>query len=99
MYAQTITTTDVQRRFSQILDDLTDPIIVMRDSKPEAVVVDYDEYLELKKDQKKVEFAEFESLLDSVHAKNAHIPVKVMEKDIEEAFKYVRSHRRHKHLR
>lgn len=98
MNLQTVTTTDIQRNFSRILSNLNEPVVVMRDSRPEAVVVDYFEYLELKKIKEESEIEEFEQLLDKVHAKNAHIPVKKMEKDIEEALKYVRSHRRHKHL-
>jgi len=98
MDLRTITSTDVQRGFGKFLDNLTDPILVMRDSRPEAVMVGYFEYLELKKVKEKSEIEEFEKLLDKVHAKNAHIPIKKMEKDIEEALKYVRSHRRHKHL-
>lgn len=98
MNLQTVTTTDIQRNFSRILSNLNEPVVVMRDSRPEAVVVDYFEYLELKKVKEESEIEEFEKLLDKVHAKNAHISVKKMEKDIEEALKYVRSHRRHKHL-
>lgn len=99
MNMQTVTSTDIQRNYRSIVNSLIEPVVVMTDSRPEVVVVDYREYLDQKKIIEKYELEEFEKLLDGVHAKNAHIPVKQMEKDIDEALKYVRNHRRHKHLR
>mgnify|MGYP001575447686 CR=1 FL=1 len=99
MNMQTVTSTDIQRNYRSIVNSLSEPVVVMRDSRPEVVVVDYFEFLELKQIKDKSDIDELEKLLDRVHAKNAHIPAKEMKKDIDEAFRYVRSHRRHKHLR
>jgi len=93
MDLQTVTSTDVQRGFAKILNNLTDPILVMRDSRPAAVVVDYKEYLRMKGTQRKEKAAAFEKMLDEIHAKNAHIPAAEVNRDVAAAIKYVRSHR------
>ena len=91
---QTVTTTQVQRNFGKILDDFDEPVVVMRDSKPEKVIIDYDDYIQMKKKDEKTRNEEFFSMLDKIHARNAHIPAEEVEKDVEEALKYVRSRRR-----
>lgn len=96
MNLQTVTTTDIQRGFSKILDNLVDPLIIIRDSRPQAVIVEYEDYLDLKKVKEMETTRELEELLAKVHARNSHIPAEEVEKDVEEALKYVRHHRRHK---
>ena len=93
MDLQTVTSTDVQRGFAKILNNLTEPVLVMRDSRPAAVVVDYKEYLRMKQAQRKERAETFLKMLDEVHAQNAHIPAAEVDRDVAAAIKYVRSHR------
>lgn len=95
MDLQTVTTTDIQRGFPKILAGLDEPVIIIRDSRPKAVIVEYEDYLDLKKAKEMEATRELEELLAKVHARNAHIPAEEVEKDVEEALKYVRRHRRH----
>ncbi len=92
---QTVTSTDMQRNFASIFSRLSEPVVVMRDSRPGAVFVDYQEFMDMKKRDQKSRDEEIFRLLDKIHAKNAHIPAKQVERDVDEALKYVRSRRRH----
>lgn len=93
MDLQTVTSTDVQRGFGKFLDNLTEPVVVIRDSRPAAVVIDYKEYLRMKDSRRKQTTAELEQMLDEIHARNAHIPAAEVKRDVAAAIKYVRSHR------
>ena len=94
MDLQTVSSTYAQRNFSKLLNELDRPVTVLRDSEPEAVIIDYDEYLRMKRGEEKRKDAEFFEMLDKIHARNAHIPEEEVEKDVEEALRYVRSRRR-----
>ena len=72
---------------------MDEPVVVMRDSKPEKVLLNYDDYVQMKNRDLKAKDEEFFAMLDSIHARNAHIPEKEVERDVEEALKYVRSRR------
>lgn len=95
---QTVTSTDIQRSFPRILSNLDEPVAIMRDNRFEAVLVNYQDYLDMKELEKKNRAEKIFAMLDKVHAQNAHIPAKQVERDVEEALKYVRSRRRHQHL-
>lgn len=94
---QTVTSTDIQRSFPKILSNLDEPVVIMRDNRFEAVLVNYQDYIDMKKLERKNRTEKIFAMLKKVHAQNAHIPVKQVERDVEEALKYVRSHRRHQH--
>ncbi len=93
MDMQTITTTYAQRNFGKILDELDEPVVVMRDSEPEAVLMDYDDYKSYVREKKKADTEKVMRMLEQIHKRNAHIPAEEVERDVEEALKYVRSHR------
>ncbi|KKU28736.1 MAG: hypothetical protein UX80_C0024G0006 [Candidatus Amesbacteria bacterium GW2011_GWA2_47_11b] len=93
MDMQTITTTYAQRNFGKILDELDEPVIVMRDSEPEAVLMDYEDYKSYVREKKKADTEKVMRMLERIHKRNAHIPAEEVERDVEEALKYVRSHR------
>lgn len=93
MNLPTFTTTDIQRRFPKILDRLTDAFVVIRDSQPAAVVVDYNEYLRMKRIEEKDRAEAIEQMLRTMHDKNARFPAPVVKKDVDEALSAVRSRR------
>jgi PHD/YefM family antitoxin component YafN of YafNO toxin-antitoxin module len=49
-----ISSTYFQRNIGKILDNLTEPIIILRGSKPEAVIMPYKQFLEMVKSSKKI---------------------------------------------
>lgn len=95
MDLQTVTTTQVQRGFGKILDTLDEPVLVMRDSMPEAVVMPYDDYRVLVNRKKRDDWLEIKKMLAGIHKRNAHIPDEEVNRDIEEALAYVRGSHRH----
>lgn len=95
MDLRAVTTRDIQRNFSKILDKLDEPVVVVRDSRPEAVLLDYQEYVEMKKSQEKAKDEEIFAMLDKMHERNAHVSTEEVDKDVEEALKHVRSSGRH----
>lgn len=94
MDLQIVTSTDVQRGFGKFLDNLTEPVIVMRDSRPGAIVLTPRDYRQYEKERRQLATYKLMALLDKVHRRNRHIPAKEVDKDVEEALKYVRSRRR-----
>lgn len=94
MDAQMISTTYLQRNFGRVVDGLSEPITVLRDSEPDFVIIKYKDFLRMRMENEKRKDDEFFAMLDDIHARNAHITEKELDKDIDEAFKYVRSHRR-----
>lgn len=94
MDLHTVTSTDVQRGFGKFLDNLTEPVIIMRDSRPGAIVLTPRDYRQYEKERKQLATYKLMSLLNKIHWRNRRIPAKEVEKDVEEALKYVRSRRR-----
>ncbi len=84
MNLQMVTTTDVQRNFKKILDN-DQPVIVMRDSKPKKVVMEYQEYLRMKKFEDDRLGREFEEALDRMQSRNKGIDEKKLDKILREA--------------
>lgn len=93
MDLQTVSSTYAQRNFGEILDS-SEPIVIVRDSRREKILLDYDNYVQMMERERKARNEEFFSMLKKVHARNAHIPAKEVERDVEEALKYVRARRR-----
>lgn len=85
MDLQTVTTTDIQRSFARILDDLEVPKVVMRDSQPKAVILSYPEYLRMKKFERDRLKREFGEALDRMQRKNKGIDEKKLDKILKEA--------------
>jgi len=90
----TVTTTYAQRNFGKLLDELDEPVVVMRDSEPEAVLMGYKDYQMYQKEKKKADTEKLMEMLRQIHKRNAHIPAGEVERDVEEALKYVRARRR-----
>ena len=70
MNLQTVSTTDVQRNFRKILDEMTGPVVVARDSRPTAVIMNYADYLSLSRAEEERLDREFERLLAKMQAQN-----------------------------
>ncbi|TSC83720.1 MAG: hypothetical protein G01um101416_1180 [Microgenomates group bacterium Gr01-1014_16] len=90
---QTVSSTYAQRNFGEILD-ADEPVVIVRDSRREKILLDYDNYVQMMERERKARNDEFFSMLKKMHARNAHIPAKEVERDVEEALKYVRARRR-----
>lgn len=94
MDLQTVTSTDIQRGFGKFLDNLTEPVVVIRDSRPAAVVQPIDDYLrseELKKQALKNELFE---MMESRSKKTRKYSDEEIDRDIAEAIDAVRRRRR-----
>jgi len=80
----TITTTDVQRNFKKVLD-MDEPVVVMRDSVPEKVVLPYDEYVRMVANQRRYLREQVEAMLDRVHEANKDVSDAELDDLVEEA--------------
>lgn len=87
MNMPTVTTTDIQRNFSKLLDSLIEPVVVVRDSKPEAVVIPYEDYKEFVNQRRKTLSDKVRKVLAAVHKHTAEVPESELEQDIKEAFR------------
>lgn len=93
MNFQTVTSTDIQRGFRSILDHLSDPVVVMRDSRPAAVVVDYEQYLRMTRLEEQGRVRDIEKMLKNMRTHNARIPASDVKKDVDKALATVRGRR------
>lgn len=87
MNIATVTTTDIQRNFAKILKRLNEPMIVLRDSKPEAVVMPYEDYQEFLHQRRQMLSNKVKKALSKVHTQTSQVPEPELEKDIKEAFR------------
>ena len=90
-----ISTTDLQRNIKSVLEKLNninEPLIVVGDSKPKAVMMQYGEYKRLSNIEKEILKLQMEKILDKMRIRNKNIPDKEIDRDIEEAIKYARRH-------
>ena len=85
MDLQTVTTTYAQRNFPRVLSDLGVPKVVMKDSQPVAVVVDYQEFLRMRNFERDRLGREFEAALDRMQSRNKNLDEKKLDKLIKEA--------------
>ena len=76
MAQRIIGVTDLQRRFKSVIDEVLEdgvPYVVTRGSRPEAVLLPYDEYVRLEQlDEKEVVYG-FDRLLDRMRERNRGI--------------------------
>jgi len=96
---QIIGVTELQRRFRAVFDDVTKngiPYILMRGSKPEAVLIPYEEYLKYKKYSEEEVNQKFDAMVKRLGELNAKYSDDEVEKDVEEAIQEVRKLKRQK---
>jgi PHD/YefM family antitoxin component YafN of YafNO toxin-antitoxin module len=90
---QIIGVTELQRRFRAVFDDVTKnriPYILMRGSKPQAVLIPYDEYIKYRKFTDEEADLKFDEMMKRLSVLNARIPDEEVERDVEEAIQEVR---------
>lgn len=80
-----MTTTYAQRNFGKVLDELDMPKVIMRDSNPKAVILNYQEYQRLKRFEDDRVGREFEEALDKMQSRNRGIDEKKLDKILKEA--------------
>ncbi len=85
--------TELQRRFKAVFDDVIKnhvPYILVRGSKPQAVLIPYEEYLRYKKLSEEEANQKFDAMLKRLGELNAHYSDEEVEKDVEQAIQEVR---------
>lgn len=88
-----VSTTDLQRNIKKVLEKLnssTEPLVVVRDSEPKAVMLQYSEFKRLSEIEKQMIRKEMEEVLEIMRKRNAKVPMKEIDKVIEEAIRYAR---------
>ena len=91
--------TELQRRFKAVFDDVIKnhvPYILMRGSKPQAVLIPYEEYVKYKKITEEEANQKFDAMLKRLGELNAHFSDEEVERDVEEAIQEVRRAKRQK---
>ena len=94
MNLQTVTSTDIQRGFAKILNNLTDPVLVMRDSRPAAVLQSVEDYFEVERLKKELLKKEFMGLMKARRKAARFYSDEEIDRDIAEAINAVRRRRR-----
>jgi prevent-host-death family protein len=96
---QMIGVTELQRRFRAVFDDVTKngvPYILMRGSKPQAVLIPYEEYLKYKKFSDEEANRKFDGMVKRLGELNAKYSDEEVQRDVEEAIQEVRKLRQQK---
>ena len=94
---QIIGVTELQRRFRSVFDDVTKkgiPYVLTRGSKPEAVLLPYEEYVKYKKLSDEEADQKFDAMVNRLSKLNAKFPDEEVSADVEEASQEVRKLRR-----
>ncbi len=93
MAQKIIGVTDLQRRFKAIFDEVREdriPYVLTRGSRPEAVLLPYDEYQRLERlDEKEVVFR-FDRLLEKMRERNKSAPEREVAEEVRRARDEVR---------
>jgi prevent-host-death family protein len=85
--------TELQRRFKAVFDDVIKnhvPYILVRGSKPQAVLIPYEEYVKYKKLSEEEANQKFDAMMKRLGELNAHFSDEEVEKDVEQAIQEVR---------
>ena len=93
MNTNIVSTTDLQRNIKSVLEQLDksgEPLIVVRDSKPRAVMMQYGEYKRLSDLEKSLLKKQMMEILEEQAKRNAKFSDEEINRDIEEAIKYAR---------
>lgn len=96
---QIIGVTELQRRFRSVFNDVTQkgiPYVLTRGSKPEAVLLPYEEYLKFKKLSDDEANQKFDAMMERLGKLNAGFSDEEVKADVEEAIQEVRRLRRQK---
>ena len=95
MAQKIIGVTDLQRRFKAVVDEVREdriPYVLTRGSRPEAVLLPYDEYQRLERlDEKEVVFR-FDRLLEKMRERNKSVPEQEVAEEVRRARDEVRDH-------
>jgi prevent-host-death family protein len=97
MKQQIIGVTELQRQFRMVFDKVAKkgiPYILTRGSRPEAVLISYEEYLRYQALNEPNEQKRFDLLLKRMQVLNEDIPDDELEADIEVATQEVRARKR-----
>lgn len=89
--------TELQRKFSAIFDEVAKrhtPYILTRGSRPEVVMIPYEQYLKYVQMDEKGVLDRFDRLLEHMEVANAAYSDEQVEADLIEATKIVRSRKR-----
>ena len=98
---QIIGVTELQRRFRSVFDDVTKkgiPYVLTRGSKPEAVLLPYEEYVKYKKLSDEEADQKFDAMVNRLSKLNAKFPDEEVSADVEEAIQEVRKLGRQKEM-
>jgi prevent-host-death family protein len=96
---QIIGVTELQRRFRSVFDDVTKkgiPYVLTRGSKPEAVLLPYEEYVKYKKLSDEEADQKFDAMVERLSKANTKFSDEEVSADVEEAIQEVRKLRRQK---
>ena len=96
---QIIGVTELQRRFRSVFDEVTKkgiPYVLTRGSKPEAVLLPYEEYVKFKRLSDEEATQKFDAMLERLGTLNAKFSDEEVSADVEEAIQEVRNLRRQK---
>ncbi len=91
-----ISSTQIQRNLTQVLQKLRDshePLVVVRDSVPAAVMMAYTEYQELATLKKQLLKKKMEEIWDAMRIKNTDVSDEELNADIERAKRYAKRRR------
>ena len=91
--------TELQRRFKAVFDDVIKnhvPYILVRGSKPQAVLIPYEEYVKYQTWEKESENERFDRVMKRMQELNAHFSDEEIEADVEAALQEVRAEKRAK---
>lgn len=94
---QIIGVTELQRRFRSVFDDVVKnrtPYILTRGSRPEAVIIPYDDYLRTQKLNEEEVLARFDAAVERMRENNFRYTDEEVEADIKAAIREVRDARK-----
>ena len=89
-----VSTTELQRNMKKVLEKLnssSEPLVVVRDSTPAAVMLSYSEYKRLSGFEKEMLKEKMLKILDEMAKRNKKFSDKEINADIEEAIRFARS--------
>ena len=96
MNLQFVRTTDIQRNFKSVLAKLhasNEPVVVLRDSVPEAVMLPYGEFQRISDIEKQLVTLRFEKLWKEMAQHNANVSDEELNTAIEAAKRYAKRRR------
>ncbi len=96
MSTNIISSTQVQRNFTQVLQKLrssNEPLVVVRDSQPAAVMMQYDAYKRILEVERQLAKARMELVWETLRKKNKNVSDEELNKLITEAKRYAKRRR------